>query len=261
MPGICCRGTRRGSWKRYTRRSGYPIKLVEEDAVGFDSEIRLARAGSATYEVAYDPDYRKYAVHFFGERHAQDSSTLRMSSRGAIRCCPRSRSASSCRPGREIRQNVGPHLDETGVRAVSEILFNGMVRQVTSFRIDLRVERELYDDLCEHRTLQRAYMKRQVTDLEPHFTAEVEAPAPSRIYAMATAMNVVLAEEVAEMCGRTVGPLVRSSGHRAMGTRLRQILREEREPGYRGDCRITDAWAAELRMRDWYEWAPKSLID
>jgi hypothetical protein len=48
---------------------------------------------------------------------------------------------------------------------------------------------------------------------------------------------------------------VRSSPHRAQGTRLRQILRESIEPGDPGGRSITDRRADELNVRDWYEWA------
>jgi len=97
-------------------------------------------------------------------------------------------------------------------------------------------------------------MKKQVEDIEPHFSAEIEGPAPSRIYAATTAMNVVLAEESSEIAGTPIDPLVRSSAHGSMGTQLRQILREEKAPGYRGDLVVTDAWAEVLGMRKWYEW-------
>jgi hypothetical protein len=116
------------------------------------------------------------------------------------------------------------------------------------------VERELYEDLPDHRPLQRAYLTRQVEDIEQHLSAEIEGIAPSRVYAATSAMNVVLAEEAAEIAERPISPLVRSSLHRAMGIRLRQILRDEKTPGYHGDRAITNAWVETHTMRDWYEW-------
>ena len=42
--------------------------------------------------------------------------------------------------------------------------------------------------------------------------------------------------------------------HRALGERLREVLHDVEEPGYRGDRLVMDAWAEELGLRDWYEW-------
>jgi hypothetical protein len=235
-------------------RSWCPISLVEEDAVGFDSELRLARLGRRQHEVAYVPEYAEYAVHF-----------LVSAARKVLRlyaCLPHERyvAAHEAQRGlpeedeKELRQKFSGHLREAGIRDISRLMFAGTVRQLTSFPVDLRVERELFDELPEHRPLQRAYMKRQVKDIEPQFGSSIARGAPARIYAATTAMNVVLAEESAEIAGVPIGSLVRSSPHRALGTRLRQLLYEEKEPSYHGDRAITDAWAPALGMREWYEW-------
>jgi hypothetical protein len=70
-----------------------------------------------------------------------------------------------------------------------------------------------------------------------------------------SAMNTALAEEASEIAGTPIGPLLRSSLHRAMGTHLRQLLLDKEVSGYRGDLLVTDAWAEALGMRDSCAWA------
>ena len=48
--------------------------------------------------------------------------------------------------------------------------------------------------------------------------------------------------------------MFRQTPHRRLGERLRVLLHSVEEPGYPGDIVVTDAWASELRLRDWYEW-------
>lgn len=47
--------------------------------------------------------------------------------------------------------------------------------------------------------------------------------------------------------------LLKDGPNRALGEQLREVLHAVEEPGYPGDL-VTDAWAAELGLRDWYEW-------
>ena len=67
-------------------------------------------------------------------------------------------------------------------------------------------------------------------------------------------MNVVLAEEAADIAGVEPGPMLRENPHRELGERLRGFLHAVEEPGYRGDRLVTDSWANELGLREWYEW-------
>ena len=67
-------------------------------------------------------------------------------------------------------------------------------------------------------------------------------------------MNVVLAQEAAEIAGVEPGQMFRQTPHRALGEQLRELLHAVDEPGYRGDRLVTDTWAEELGLRDWYEW-------
>ena len=48
--------------------------------------------------------------------------------------------------------------------------------------------------------------------------------------------------------------MFRDNPHRKLGEQLRKLLRDVKEPGYRGDMVVTDARAKELGLRHWYEW-------
>ena len=61
-------------------------------------------------------------------------------------------------------------------------------------------------------------------------------------------------EEAAGMAwgqGADVPPDVRRNFEEEV---LRELLHRVEEPGYLGDRVVTDAWAEELGLRDWYEW-------
>ncbi len=236
-------------------QSGYPLVLAETEGLGYDSQLRMAGQTQPFHALSYVPAYRRYWVHFivnaavkilrFFELPSQER-LIPVSGRG--KRLPKEYEE-------ELRRKLrGP--PEPVLAGLSCFLYEGTVRQLTSMPFDIRVERETADLVPEHKGAQRAYLARQVKDLELHFAPEIAEVAPNRIYAASTGMNVVLAEEAADIAGVKPGPMFRQTPHRQLGERLRELLLGVEEPGYPGDRLVTDAWADELGLREWYEWKP-----
>ncbi len=235
-------------------RSGHPLVLVEENGIGYDSELRIARSGLLEHVVAYVPEYREFGLHFLvsgaykilriwdvpvEERYLPATETNRGLSTEDL-----------TELRRKLYHLCERHLEET----ISRFLYRGIVRQLTSMPVDIRVEREVASSLPEHHEAQRAYLARQVQDLEPHFSPAIQEVSPERLYRASTAMNVVLADEAAELTGVAPARAILETLYRALGERLREQLHSVREAGYRGDRIVTDLWAKELGMEGWYEW-------
>ncbi len=234
-------------------RTGYPLVLTEEDGIGYDSQLRMAGRTQPFHELAYVPAYRPFRLHFlisaaFKIRRVwevpPDERLLPISDAG--RGLPAEDEA-------ELRRKLRG-MPTSAIDDLSRFLYHGLTQQLTSMPVDVRVEREIAESLPEHREAQHSYLSRQVRDLEPHFRPEIAEFSPERLYAACTAMNIVLAEEAAEIADVEPGPMFRQNPHRGLGERLRKHLHAVDEPGYRGDRVLTDTWADELGLRDWYEW-------
>ncbi len=238
---------------RVVEQSGFPLVVAEKDGIGYDTLLAMAGQTQPYHELTYIPRYRRYRLHFI----VNAAFKIRRMSEPPVeeRLIPvseRSRRLPNKYEKelrRKLRSPPAPIL-----AGLSAFLYQGTVRQLTSMPIDIRVERAIADELSEHKPAQRAYLARQVKDLEPHFLPQIAETAPDDIYAACTAMNVVLAEEAAEIAGVKPGPMFRQNPHRKLGERLRDLLHAVEEPGYRGDRLVTDAWASELGLRDWYRW-------
>lgn len=233
-------------------KTGYPIVVVETEGIGYDSLLSMAGKTQPFHQLAYVPEYREFLLHFIvnaavkirrvwdqtpGERLLPVSEATRL---------PRDDEA-------ELRRKFG-NPPTAVVEDLSTFLYHGILQQLTSMPLDIRIEREIAKILPEHHEAQHAYLSRQVRDLESHFIPEMAAVTPDRIYAASTAMNVVLAEEAAEIADVEPGRLCLQTPYRSLGKRLREQLHAVKEAGYRGDMMLTDAWAEELGLRDWYEW-------
>lgn len=235
------------------KSSGYPVCLAEEDAIGYDFEVRMAGLRQPYHRLACVPAYRDYRLHFLV------SAAVKI--RRVWDLCPEERLfpvSDAC--GRlpeqdrlELQRKLPP-MPPDDFDKFGRFLYQGLTRQLTSMPMDIRVEREIAEEIPQHREAQRAYLSRQVQDLEPTFNPMLARTCPDRLYAASTAMNVVLAEEAADLVDVQAGSGAQQTPHRVLGERLRERLHSIEEPGYVGDRRLTDLWAEELGVRNFYSW-------
>jgi len=231
-----------------------PVVVYKEDAIGYDSELRVAGPVRPFHEIAISPGYWDYKVHFVVNALYKLWRLWEVPEKE--RYCPASESGRMLPLGEHFElffKNRG--LSKERFESLSRFLYEGIVRQLTSMTMDIRVERELAGFLPEHKPQQVEYLSRQVRDLEPSFNPKLLSVAPERIYAASSAMNVVLAEEAGEIAGVAPGSLITGSAYHGMGERLRELLNSVAEDGAEGDRVATDLWAKELELEDWFGWA------
>jgi len=237
-------------------RTGKPIRVTERiGAYGFDSELRVAMDRDPTHVLAYQEAYRPYRDHFLV---SSCYKLLRLWD-----TAPEERMLPAIMGDRlpvgwhrELERGFRGSLSEEEIAGISSVLHAGVIRQVHSFPVDLRVEREIAATLPEHAGRQRAYFARQVEDLMPHFSLTAAGLAPRPVYRAVSAMNVVLGMEAAAIAGVEEPRQFRESRYRWDGEDLHRQLAEETAPGHVGDRAVTDRWALTLELRPFYLWVP-----
>ena len=234
-------------------KTGYPLLVVEDDGVNYDSQLRMAGTSQPYHLLSIMSAYWEHGLHFLvGAAFKIQRVWALLPEERLMPVSPAARRLPEEEEA-ELREKVDG-LPEAAIIELSTFLYRGMTQQLTSMPLDIRVEREIAGGLPEHREVQHSYLSRQVQDLEPHFQPEIAEFSPAHLYAASTAMNVALAEEAAQIAGVEPGPMFRQTPHLRLGERLREQLEAVEELGYSGDRIVTDGWADELGMRDWYEW-------
>lgn len=239
--------------KESVKVSDRPLVLKEERGIGYDSETRMGTPEQPVNEIVYTPKYRKYRNHFLASGILK---ILRFYSEP-----PENRFlAGSYRdeglPERELQDLVLKKPPSPGFELVKISMFlrAGIVKQLISMPVDLRVERELYQDLEIHREAQREYLFRQVKDLEETMDLEIERLTPETLYKANIAMNIALIEVAANISGQGVPSCFKASKYRRLGEALLSHHQSIPESGHPGDRRLTDLWAQELGLDGWYQW-------
>ena len=99
--------------------------------------------------------------------------------------------------------------------------------------LDIRVERETADLRPEHRSSQRQYLEKQVSDLDSTFDPRLASVAPERVYNASAAMSSVLVEAAAALAGIQPGPVYErlDQSIRSTSRVLQESLRKETRPG------------------------------
>ncbi len=177
-------------------KSGFPLFVVEEDGIGYDSQLAMAGPTQPFHRLSYVALYRQHRLHFLVNAAVKIGRVWTVPpQQRLIPVSPRGN-----RLPQEFEEELREKLHnppEPLLSKLSTFLYEGIVRQLTSMPMDLRVEREIAEMLSDHHEAQRAYLARQVKDLKAHFLPAIADVAPDKIYAASTAMNVVLAEEAA----------------------------------------------------------------
>ena len=233
--------------------TGYPLLVVEKNFLEFDSELSLARRGRRFHKLEYSSPYRRYLDHFLVNaaykilRTWETAPEDRLMPAAELQHLPED-------DYRELAEKLPQNLDKRGIETMSRLLYADLVRQLTSFPVDLRVEQEIAQSLPEHSDKQLAYLRQQVRDFLPTLDEEMLSVFPERVYRASTAMNIVFAEEAAKLSGVAPARAFRHHKSRDSAERLLSRLEQIEEPGYLGNRLLTDAWAKELGLEGWYRW-------
>ncbi|MCK6478677.1 MAG: hypothetical protein L6R43_00595 [Planctomycetes bacterium] len=167
---------------------------------GFDSEIRVATERDPAHVLAYQAPYRAYRDHFLV---TASYKLLRLWD-----AAPEERMFPAIIGNRlptgwhaQLERGLRGSLSEEEIAGVSAMLHVGVIRQVHSFPVDLRVEREVAATLPEHADRQRAYFARQVQDLLPHFSLAAQPYVRGTAVTACAVRQVALMERILESRG------------------------------------------------------------
>ncbi len=136
------------------------------------------------------------------------------------------------------------------------VLLDGLLTQLRSFPVGMRIDVWLKREFPELADLQREAIERQQKDNLQALRAEVRNFAPKQIFAANAAMNAAYAIFADRLLGNAGFAIPwRSSGLEKAGRALlAQFDRIDADPAH--DRALIDSWAAELGLVGWYRWVP-----
>jgi len=151
-----------------------------------------------------------------------------------------------------------PGLPPDKADRLTSILFNGILTQLRSIPVGLRVDSWIRSEFPDLAGLQEKAMTRQLNDCAGALRPDVQASMPDGALTINIAMSTAYSLYWAETLARPQIALpFRATGHLESGRALLDIWRRiPDDPA--NDRELTDAWAARLGLSDWYFWAKQS---
>lgn len=242
------------------RASGYPVLVTEDRSLRTLAAVRLARGNAPAHTITYNPSVTTQPDYLIAY---QCGFILRLFAVPPSERCDFAPAAH----GREVvhrllREPEGParklHLQPHAIEKLRDQLFDGLMVQLRSIPVGLRVDAWILRDYPELAPLQRSAVLRQLQNSQATLAPDVRKIAPTKVYKASVTMNAAFALFWSRTWDDPALSLpYKAAGYDKPGARLLSILDEiSDEPT--ADRQLVDAWASELGLSNWYEWVPYS---
>jgi hypothetical protein len=138
-------------------------------------------------------------------------------------------------------------------------IYEGIMLQIRSVPLGLRVDSWLRHGYSELNDLQEASAKKQLQDNAQVLNPQIRERIPSEIFRANVAMNAALAQFWSEVLNEPHLSLpYKATKYWSAGLKLMELWKgipDKPEEDYR----LIDAWAEELGISGWYQWTPYEI--
>ena len=142
---------------------------------------------------------------------------------------------------------------------VQDMIFNGLMTQLRSVPIGLRVDDWLASQYPELRDAQLHSARIQLQQNAAALDSSIRKMVPARIFDANAGMNAAFANYWAiQLEDATTLLPYKALGFDPVGKRLLRVF-DDASPESTQDRNLVDAWAGELGLRGWYTWTPYRL--
>lgn len=240
------------------RTTGFPVRVVEDSSLQTLGTVKMASTSFPYHLVRYSPsaqDTLDYVVSF------QCGFIIRLA---GVPSEQRYEIGASSKGKATVKELVhamfGPEgaieLPEAGQAALSAQLLGGLITQLRSIPLALRIDYWLRKQFSDLRDLQNMSCRRQLESGVAVLDPRVRRSMPKQVAEPSVAMNAAQALYWAEIWEdeQVVAPY-KAAGLLNEGSSLLQLWREI--PGDPiNDREMIDTWGRHLDIADWYAFVP-----
>lgn len=226
--------------------TGKPVRITEDRSLQVISRIEIARGPAPMHILRYKPlsgETPDYFICF------QCGFVIRL-----YQNPPDQRFDFAASPEASVRMES--LLRGTQASHLKDMLLNGLMTQLRSVPIGLRVDDWLLSEYPELRFQQVEGAKVQLRDNSRALSPEIRRMIPQNVFRPNAAMNAAFAAYWAEsLADSSITLPYKSSGFLPHGEALIRIFGDVGSAPTE-DRTLVDSWAEELGLRGWYCWVP-----
>lgn len=237
--------------------SGKPVLVQADPSLKTLSTIRIARGAAPAHVVLYNPSSSSFADYLIAYQCGMALRVFQLpeGDRFDLTSSYRGRRDSEKLVNENLQQSNLP-INKTGRLDLRNQMLSGLLIQLRSVPIGLRVEDWVSSTYPALKEQQEASIRRQLTDNLEALRPEIKRFAPELIHRANISMNAAFAAFWTRMWG-DAAPLApyKATGHSVTGEELLgdfDRLSEEAS----NDRTLMQMWAARLGITSWLEFVP-----
>jgi len=149
--------------------------------------------------------------------------------------------------------NISKIIHKSKLNQLIEMLFKGLVMQLTNQPIDLKIEEWIYNGYPSLREYQKLSFKSQLHEALGGLNEKIRSITPSKVYEVSHSMNYAYFNVLSEKTNFELDSAYGNFEFENKGRSLIEIM-EKYENNFDGDVKRIDDWAKILNLSSWYEW-------
>lgn len=150
-------------------------------------------------------------------------------------------------------ENISKIIHKSKLNQLIEMLFKGLVMQLTNQPVDLKIEEWIYKDYPGLRELQKISFKSQLHEAVGGLNEKIRTITPSKIYEASHSMNYSYFNVLAKKTKFDFDSVYDNFEFEDKGRLLIETM-SKYENNFDGDVKRINDWAKILDLSLWYEW-------
>lgn len=238
------------------------IDLMPDGAVASycNATVEVGSASGGRISVRYDPGHAQELPYLVAHEcgHLIRMYSVPLESRLMPTTTPEHRRKAIYDNALGIERLSRLGMPDFAIAEMIDFLHKGVVRQVTNFPADFRIERWLREEYPGLQEFQEPALRRQHEDQLKTVRPEVKEMTPKRMFTATNVMNAAYGRYMARLLRhRDMFSPYRRTEFAGQGRTLADEIWDSEDKGYYYSD-VTDAqrWAELLGISGWFEWCP-----
>jgi len=145
-------------------------------------------------------------------------------------------------------------LSEDKIASIIDLWYTGLIRQVTNLPPDIMIEKWIYDQFPNLRTLQLKSLNKQLVESISGLSEAVRRITPYTILFASNVVNYAFFRILGLHIGQNFIKRYSSTPYLDKGKELASITERDYDDSHQGDNLMIKKWAAFVNISDWFKW-------
>lgn len=243
--------------EKIEEQSGKKIKYIEKNDLAMSAKIKMAGRKSSEHLLLYKKDHTPSINYVIAN---QCGHILRILDAGEdTRFFPVANRRTMLSYMMETESEVDrltPIFGADKIKKLAILWYEGAVFQVTKMPPDIQIDKWLYDNYPDLRSIQLKSLQRQLQNAVQGLSKDVRKIVPRKIYNVSNIMNFAFFKVLEDHFTLDfVAPY-----HRTIflfeGSKLARMTEKEYINNHEGDIEMINKWAEHLDLTTWFQWKP-----